>query len=156
MWRNIAVLKKSVNPDCFTEAILLLSNALLAQNSINLITLDTTMTILVAGSLDILDGGREKALTESTELMAETRTQKGCSHYVWSADPTSDSRVYVYENWESIEDLAAHLAGTYYAQMLGVLGKYTTDNIEISKFRIDHEEPVYDPQGVPRADFFTG
>jgi quinol monooxygenase YgiN len=156
MWRNIAVIKKSVNPDCFTEAILLLSIALLTQNSINLITLDTTMTILIAGTLDILDGDREKALAESTELMAETRDQKGCSHYVWSADPTSGSRVYVYESWECVEDLAAHLAGTYYAQMLGVLGKYKTDNIEISKYRIDHEEPVYDPQGVPRADFFTG
>ena len=60
MWRNIAVLKKSVNPDCFTVTILLLSIALLSQNSINLITLDTTMTILIAGTVDIAAGEREK------------------------------------------------------------------------------------------------
>lgn len=114
------------------------------------------MTVLVAGTVDILDGDREKALAEASALMAETRHQKGCTHYVWSADPTSDTRVYVYEYWESGEDLAAHLAGTYYAQMLGLLGKYKIENANTSKFRVDHEEPVYDPEGKPRADFFTG
>jgi len=87
--------------------------------------------------------------------MAETRTQKGCIHYVWSADPTSDTRVYVYENWESSEDLSAHLAGKYYAQMLGILGSYELLDTSVSKFKIAIEEPVYDPEGNPRGDFFT-
>ena len=125
-------------------------------NSINLITLVIPMTILIAGTVDILDGGREKALAEAATLMAETRDQNGCMHYVWSADPTSDTRVYVYEYWETEQSLAAHLAGPYYANMLGLLGKYKTDNTDVSKFRIDLEEPVYDPEGRPRADFFTG
>ena len=40
--------------------------------------------------------------------------------------------------------------------MLGLLGKYGAENAEVSKYRIDLEEPVYDPEGNPRADFFTG
>ena len=114
------------------------------------------MTVLVAGTVDILDGEREKALAEAASLMADTRAQTGCVHYVWSADPTSDTRVYVYEYWASVEDLAAHLAGPYYAGMLGLLGKYKIENTDVSKFRVDLEEPVYDPEGRPRADFFTG
>lgn len=114
------------------------------------------MTVLIAGTLDILDGNRDKALAEASALMDETRGQKGCHHYVWSADPTSRSRVYVYEYWDTVEDLAAHLAGPYYSRMLALLGQYGTDNIDISKFRVDLEEPVYDPEGRPRADFFTG
>ena len=113
------------------------------------------MTVLVAGTIDIPGGDREKALAEAAGLMAETRSQKGCEHYVWSADPTSDTRVYVYERWETTEDLAAHLAGPYYANMLGILGSYNVENVEVTKFRIDKEEPVYDPEGRPRADFFT-
>jgi quinol monooxygenase YgiN len=62
----------------------------------------------------------------------------------------------VYEKWDSTEDLAAHLAGPYYSGMLGILGKYDIQNVDVSKYRIDLEEPVYDPEGVPRADFFTG
>lgn len=114
------------------------------------------MTILIAGTVEVRAEDRDKALADATELMAETRSQKGCKHYVWSADPTSDTRIYVYENWDSTEDLAAHLAGPYYAQMLGLLGGYDVHNVEVSKFRIDLEEPVYDPEGKPRADFFTG
>ena len=114
------------------------------------------MTVLVAGTIDILGGDREKALAEATALMAETRAQTGCVHYVWSADPSSNTRVYVYENWASVEDLAAHLAGPYYSGMLGLLGNYQVENVEVSKFRVDLEEPVYDPEGRARADFFTG
>ncbi len=114
------------------------------------------MTILVAGCIDIPDNKREEALAEAASLMADTRSQEGCEHYVWAADPTSDTKVYVYENWTSVEALAAHLAGPYYMGMLGILGKYNIQNVEVSRFRIDLEEPVYDPEGRPRADFFTG
>ena len=114
------------------------------------------MTILIAGTVEIEAGKREQALADAAPLIAETRSQKGCNHYVWSADPTSDTRVYVYENWDSTEDLAAHLAGPYYLNMLTLLGGFGVYNTEVSKFRIDHEEPVYDPEGKPRADFFTG
>lgn len=113
------------------------------------------MTILIAGTVDIPGGERDKALADAAALMDETRSQQGCVHYVWAADPTSDARVYVYENWASTEDLAAHLAGPYYAQMLGLLGKYQVENAQVSKFRTDLEEPVYDPEVQPRADFFT-
>jgi len=114
------------------------------------------MTVLINGVVHIKAGDREKALAETADLVAETRKQQGCQHYVWSADPTSETRIYVYENWDSVEDLAAHLAGPYYMNMLAALGKYGVYDTEVSKFRIDHEEPVYDPEGRPRADFFTG
>jgi quinol monooxygenase YgiN len=113
------------------------------------------MTILIAGTVEIDAQKRDAALEEAAGLMAETRAQKGCVHYVWSADPTSPTRIYVFENWDATDDLAAHLAGPYYAQMLGLLGKYGVTSAEVSKFKVALEEPVYDPEGRPRADFFT-
>jgi quinol monooxygenase YgiN len=113
------------------------------------------MTVIITGTVHIAAGDREKALAETADLVAETRSQQGCQHYVWSADPTSDTRIYVYEKWDSVEDLAAHLAGSYYANMLAGLGKYGVYDTDVSKYRIAHEEPVYDPEGRPRADFFT-
>ena len=114
------------------------------------------MTVLINGYVDFSPENAIKALEDATQLMAETRSQKGCRAYVWSHDPTTPGRVYVYENWESVEDLAAHLAGPYYSGMLGLLGKYELQATDILKYRIDHAEPVYDPEGKPRADFFTG
>ena len=113
------------------------------------------MTVLIAGTIEITAAARDQALAESAGLMAATRGQQGCLHYVWSADPTSETRIYVYENWASVEDLAAHLAGPFYSQMLGLLGKYEVGDVQISKFKVALEEPVYDPEGKPRADFFT-
>jgi quinol monooxygenase YgiN len=113
------------------------------------------MTILIAGTVEIDADKRDRALAEAAALMAATRAQHGCVHYVWAADPTCATRIYVFENWDATEDLAAHLAGPYYAQMLGLLGKYGVTSAEVSKFKIALEEPVYDPEGKPRADFFT-
>ncbi|MEZ5503714.1 MAG: putative quinol monooxygenase [Halioglobus sp.] len=114
------------------------------------------MTVLIAGTVHLPAGDREKALAETAQLVADTRGQSGCLHYVWSADPTSDTRVYVFEKWASVEDLAAHLAGDFYRAMLAALGSYGVTDAEVSKYRVALEEPVYDPQGRPRADFFTG
>ncbi len=113
------------------------------------------MTVLVNGFVELSAENRPKALAAATDLMAATRAQKGCQHYVWSADPTSETRIYVYEYWESSEDLSAHLAVTDYAEMLGILGSYEILDMSVSKFKIAIEEPVYDPEGNPRGDFFT-
>lgn len=112
-------------------------------------------TVLIAGTLKFPKGNRDKALAETARLVEQTRTQSGCLDYVWSADPTSATTVYVFEKWSSIESLAAHLAGPFYQKMLGALGSYGVDDVAISKYKVAIEEPVYDPQGRPRADFFT-
>lgn len=113
------------------------------------------MTVIINGCVEVSAENRDKALAEAADLMAETRNQKGCNHYVWSADPTSPTRIYVYENWDSSEDLCAHLAGPYYMKMLAHMGSYDVYNVEVSKCRPEIEEPVYDPEGKPRGDFFT-
>ncbi|MBY6211201.1 antibiotic biosynthesis monooxygenase [Microbulbifer agarilyticus] len=113
------------------------------------------MTVLINGYVDIKAEDRTKALSAAASLIEETRLQQGCQHYVWSADHTSDTRVYVYEKWDSTEDLVAHLAGPYYAQMLGILGSFEILDTAVSKYKIAIEEPVYDPEGNPRGDFFT-
>ena len=113
------------------------------------------MTVLINGTVDIKADERAEALAAAAELIPATRAQKGCKHYVWSADPTSDTRIYVYENWASSEDLNAHLSGPYYAKMLAILGKFGILDTMVTKFKIAIEEPVYDPDGNPRGDFFT-
>ncbi len=109
---------------------------------------------IVAGTIEIAAKDRDRALQEAAQLMSDTRAQDGCNHYVWAADPTSDKRIYVYENWASTETFAAHLAGEYYAKMLAHLGSFGLENVEVKKFQVAREQAVYDPEGVPRADFF--
>ena len=39
--------------------------------------------------------------------------------------------------------------------MLALIGRFGVGRVDVKKFKIDLVEPVYDPNGVPRADFFT-
>lgn len=114
------------------------------------------MTIIVSGSVDFSAEDAPRALADAVELMVETRSQKGCSAYVWAADPTTPGRVWVYERWDCEADFAAHLAGRFYSGMLAILGNYPMLNVDVQKHRVDLSEPVYDPEGRPRADFFSG
>ena len=111
--------------------------------------------ILVAGTIDVDPERRAEALEAGKPHVAGTRTQKGCVAYVWSADPTVEGRIVVYEHWESEADLAAHFKNEHYLNMRETIGSFGLRGFDVSKFRVDHREPVYDPTGTPRADFFT-
>ena len=111
--------------------------------------------IIIAGTIDLDASKREAALDESRDLVAETRGQAGCEHYVWAPDLCVPGRIYVYEEWKDEASLAAHFEGPYYKTMLGLIGRFGVGRVDVKKFRIDLVEPVYDPSGVPRADFFT-
>lgn len=112
------------------------------------------MPTIVAGSLDISAENRDRALSEAAQLMSDTRSEQGCNHYVWSADPTSETRIYIYEHWDTMEDFALHLASPYYSKMLAHMGSFGVHNVVVNKYKIDREQPVYDAQGKARADFF--
>jgi quinol monooxygenase YgiN len=111
--------------------------------------------IIIAGRVEFDPKQREAGLAAASELFAATRAQPGCLDYVWCADPSSESCVYVYERWQDTESLTAHLAGPCYRGTLEALGKHGLRSADVAKYRVDKSEPVYDAKGKPRADFFT-
>jgi len=111
--------------------------------------------ILVAGTVDFDPARREAALAAAVPLLAPTRAQRGCLAYAWSADPAEPGRVHVFEAWADEAALAAHFAGPFYKGMLGVLGAHGVRGAEVAKYRVTACEPVYDPSGRSRADFFS-
>lgn len=113
------------------------------------------MKILIAGEIDLDPRAREQALADAVPLIAAALAEPGCVHYAWTADLARPGRVHVFEEWDSEADLAAHLVGQPYLAMSGHLQKVGIKAAVTRKYRVDHSEPVYDPQGRPRADFFT-
>ncbi len=112
--------------------------------------------ILIAGTVQIDPAQREAALEAGKPHMEATRAQKGCLDYIWSADGLVPDRIYVYERWEDHASLEAHLKGPHYLAMRDTIGAHGLRGADVSKYRIDLSEPVYDKTGTPRADFFTG
>lgn len=113
------------------------------------------MNIVIAGTIDLPADKRAEALAGAEPHIRAAQAENGCIAYDWSPDPYNPERVHVFEEWASQEDLAFHLTAPPYKDMLGHLGGFGILGSKTQKYRVDHIEPVYDPQGVPRADFFT-
>ena len=111
--------------------------------------------IIIAGTVDVDPARRDEALVAGRPHMESTRSQKGCLDYNWSADGLVPGRIYVYERWETQDDLAAHLSGPYYLAMRDTIAAHGLRGADVFKCRPAIAEPVYDEKGVPRADFFT-
>lgn len=79
----------------------------------------------------------------------------GCLAYAWTAELNTPGRILVFEEWTDEASFAAHLAGPQYRGMLGHMQAFTILSAVTRKHRVAASEPVYDPTGVPRADFFT-
>jgi quinol monooxygenase YgiN len=111
--------------------------------------------IILSGTVDVDSEQRDAALQAGLPHMRATRAQSGCLDYNWSADLLTPGRIYVYERWESQAALEAHFAGPHYLAMRDTIAAHGLRGADVSKHRIELSEPVYDPGGVPRADFFS-
>ncbi len=113
------------------------------------------MRIVIAGTVDVTPEKRETTLRDAAPFIAAALAEKGCVAYAWTADLAKPGRICVFEEWMSEADLAAHLKGKPYLNMRDHLGSAGIVAAVTQKYRVDHFEPVYDANGVPRADFFT-
>ena len=113
------------------------------------------MPVVISGEIDMAPGVRERTLVDAQPLIAAALAEHGCVHYAWSADPILPDRIHVFEEWVSEADLVAHLAAKPYLDMSGHLGAAGIVGAVTRKYRVDLIEPVYDPDGKPRGDFFT-
>lgn len=113
--------------------------------------------IIIAGHLDFADrAARDAVLEAGTALQHATRDEEpGCVEYCFSADPTEERRVRVFELWEDQDSLAAHFGHPNYHEMRAVFHGFPRTGGEVRKYRCDLSEPMYDDSGTIRADFFT-
>lgn len=116
------------------------------------------MTVIVAGHIEFEDPEKiPEVLTSAKELVEGALSEDGCIAYSWTQDHLTPGRVWVYEEWTSSDALEAHLNTDWYRNMGAHIGanglKPPTD--PIMKYRIEHQEPVYDDTGVARGNFFT-
>ena len=113
--------------------------------------------IIIAGTIDFADAdSRNNAVVLSQPLQQATRDKEaGCLAYCFAPDPCVDTRMQVYELWDTEASLAAHFEHENYFNMRAALGAAGITGADNDKFRCDLREPVYADTMTPRADFFT-
>ena len=70
-------------------------------------------------------------------------TEEGCLDYDWCPEPLTPGRIRVFERWENEESLAAHFQTKWYLEMREAIGAFGLLGADISKYRVDIQEPVY-------------
>lgn len=111
------------------------------------------MPVVIAGEVDFPPANRAAALAGARHLIDMALAEPGCRHYAWTTDPYDARRVHVFEEWDTGEELAAHLAGAAYRGMLEHLGSHTILAANTRKYRVDRIEAVYGSDGLPIAEF---
>ena len=66
--------------------------------------------IIIGGALYVEPSDRAGYLTAAGPVVAAARSAAGCLDFVQVADPLADSRIDVYERWESDADVDAFRA----------------------------------------------
>ncbi len=113
------------------------------------------MIVVISGEIDFPPENVAPALAGAKDLIDMALAEQGCRHYTWTADPYLPGRVHVFEEWETAEDLAAHLVAEPYYKMGAHLGAFGILGAVTRKYRCDLSEPVYGPDGVASATFLT-
>jgi len=111
--------------------------------------------ILISAVMDIDPAHAERIILEARPLIEASQAEPGCLAYSWALDPLVPGRVHVFEKWTDEAALAAHFELPNYTEMRTQLRSAGPITSSSRKYRVDHDEPVYDETGTPRADFFT-
>ena len=113
--------------------------------------------IIIAGRIEFASQeDRDAACSESAPLQQASRDDEpGCRAYCFAPDPCEPTIMQVYELWDDEASLAAHFKHENYFNMGAKLASHNYVGAANFKYRVDLEEPVYDDERVPRADFFT-
>lgn len=112
-------------------------------------------TIIISGTVDLDPQQLDAALAAGRPLIVGALTQDGCLDYDWCPEPLHPGRIRVFERWRDEASLARHFQNRWYREMRDTIGRYGLRGADVSKYGVAIQEPVYDPTGTPRADFFT-
>lgn len=112
--------------------------------------------IVVTAIIELDPAKRDACVAASVAIQKATRDDEpGCLAYCFGPDPVLANRIQVIELWTDEAALAAHFEHPNYLNMRVMFADFGLTKAESRKFLTVLDEPVYDSNRVPRADFFT-
>ena len=77
----------------------------------------------------------EKILELNKELVAETRKEEGCITYEVFLNVNDPSVYTMIEEWESRENLDAHMQSEHFKRIIPVVGQYLVKDTEVDIYK---------------------
>jgi quinol monooxygenase YgiN len=98
--------------------------------------------IVIAGHVALDPAQREAAVAAAREMMRETRREKGCISYAFSADLDEPGRFRIFEEWESDEALRAHFASPHMARFQQAVGALGVREMAVQRYAVAEVGPL--------------
>lgn len=99
--------------------------------------------LLVTGAATVDPDHRERAVELATEMAEATRAEPGCLEYRFSSDLTDPNTVYIFERWESMDDLEAHFETDHMARFQTELPPLLAGEMDIALYEIAGERDLF-------------
>jgi quinol monooxygenase YgiN len=90
--------------------------------------------LIIAGSITLDPAQRGDALSLAAPLMAETHKEDGCMEYVMYADPNDESKIGIYERWESEDALKSHFGAPHMAEFQAAVGQFDVTGMDVTRY----------------------
>jgi quinol monooxygenase YgiN len=98
--------------------------------------------IVVSGLIQLDPAKTDEARALIEPLVTATLQEPGCAQYGFFIHATEPGSVRVFEEWESEEALAAHMASPHIATFMGSLGGLGITSANLTKYEIASTSPL--------------
>ncbi len=92
--------------------------------------------IVVAGDVTLKPETREEAVEIIKWMVAETKKESGCISYDFYGDLSDPTKLKIFEEWESMEHLAAHFETEHMAEFRGKMPAYVAEKNRVFKYEV--------------------
>ncbi len=95
--------------------------------------------LIVSGEIVVEEGAVDKVRDALRSMEDETRKEPGCLTYVFSVDINAPTVMRIFERWESMDALKAHLKMPHMATFGAAVGKIQPKSVDIKAYEIEKE-----------------
>lgn len=92
--------------------------------------------IVVAGDVSLKVETREEAVEIIKWMVAETQKEAGCISYNFYSDLSDPTKLKIFEEWESMEHLAAHFETEHMAEFRGKIPNFVAEKNRVFKYEV--------------------
>jgi quinol monooxygenase YgiN len=98
--------------------------------------------IVIAGMIRIDPAKRDAGIAAALDMMEETRKEDGCISYTFSADLADPGSFRIFEEWQSAEALAAHMASPHMARFQSLIPNLGVRDVKIQRYEVSSVQPM--------------
>jgi quinol monooxygenase YgiN len=98
--------------------------------------------LIVAGEIVVEPGAVESVRDALGTVEQATRAEAGCITYAFSQDVSDPAMLRIFERWESIDALRAHLQMPHMAAFGEAVAKVQPKSVNVQAYEIAEEVPL--------------